>query len=349
MKHKLSRISVFLGASGLLAAGLAPGAYAATSAGAGGTVKEAVAANTPSWHEVLSVGVGVGVDTVVATGRNSGWAFLSDGTAYERTGATTWKKVAFPATGGAVNVAGASSPSNVWAAFKSSSGGAELYRWNGRDWAAAESFPQWVDAISVLGPSDVWVFSAPGVFHFNGRTWTEVSATLYGGSALSDHNVWSLNGEQVEHYNGRTWTATDLTSLLPPQLPNHPASSLTNILALAPNDVYATGEGEQTPRGGPGVVLHYDGRTWTRVAEQGEFATIGGEALASDGEGGLWIAAQGFPARLPLLFHYSAGQLTAVSLGAYANSVSRIPGTAEALAGVSPSVSGNSGIVYQYS
>jgi hypothetical protein len=341
-----------LGASGLLAGGLASGAYAATTASTASTAKS-VAAQSPGWHTVLSVPNGTVAnefETVVATGKTTGWAFQYGGAAYERTGAS-WKAVAFPGTGGAVKVAGASSPSDVWAAYQSTGGGVAdtIDHWNGRSWTTSTTLPTGaVTAISVLGPGDVWVFGA-GVYHFNGRTWTEVSATLGGGSALSDNNVWAFNGTAVEHYNGRTWTATDVTSLLPPQLSGHAAPSVTNIIALAPNNVYATGEGEQTPRGGPGVVLHYNGRTWTRVAESSAFAAVGGE-MASDGEGGLWIEAQGYPARLPELFHYSAGQLTAVDFGATSLSVSQIPGTSEALAaGFTPGTGTSSSVVWQYS
>jgi hypothetical protein len=294
------------------------------------------------------------IDTVVATGKTSGWAFLNPTTAaYERTGANAWKKVAFPGTGGSVNVAGSSSPSNVWAALKSSSGQAtELYRWNGRSWTAAKSLRGSLTAISVLGPNDVWVFGGyTGVTHFNGRTWTKVSSTAQGGSALSDHNVWAFNGTDVDHYNGRKWTATNVASLLP--APGHGPSALTNILALAPNNVYATGEGEQTPRGGPGVVLHFNGHTWTQAAESGSFATISGESLTSDGKGGFWISSESFPSRLEgALFHYSAGQITEVNLGAFAYSVSRIPGTAEALAGgfqLGTGTGTSTSVVWQYS
>ena len=356
MRRKLSSISMVLGAGGLLAAGLASGANAVTTASAASTAKS-VAAQTPAWRTVLSVPISAGntgFDTVIATGRTTGWAFQNEASvAYERTGAS-WKAVAFPGTDGAVKVAGASSSSDVWAALQSSSGNSELLdHWNGRTWTTATTFPSGgvVTAISALSPSDVWVFGGSsggdGVFHFNGRTWTEVSATLQGGSALSDNNVWAFNGTDMEHYNGRTWTATNVASLLPAQLPAHAASSLTNVLALAPNNVYATGEGDQTPRGGPGVVLHYNGHTWTRVAESGAF--VGAEALASDGEGGLWIAAQNFPARLPALFRYSAGQVTDANVSAEITSVSQIPGTSEALAlGFQPG-SGGSSVVLQYS
>lgn len=358
MRRRLSRISMVLSAGGVLAVGLgtATGASAATES------PQVPAAHTASWHAVLSVPNGTqsnSFGSVVATGKTSGWAFLSNSKiAYERTiarttGVTAWKKVAFPGTGGTVNVAGASSPSNVWAALKSSSGqSTKLYRWNGRSWAAAKSLPGSLTAISVLGRNDVWVFGgSAGVTHFNGRTWTKVSSTLQSGSALSDNNVWAINGTNIDHYNGRKWTATNVASLLPAQLAGHGPAALTNILALAPNNVYATGEGDQTPRGGPGAVLHFNGHTWTKAAESDSFATISGESLTSDGKGGFWISSESFPSRLEgALFHYSAGQITEVNLGAFAYSVSHIPGTAEALAsGFQAGTGTGSAVVWQFS
>jgi hypothetical protein len=58
-----------------------------------------------------------------------------------------------------------------------------------------------------------------------------------------------------------------------------------------------------------------------------------------------------FPSRLEgALFHYSAGQLTEVNLGAFAYSVSRIPGTAEVLAGGFKAGTGTgSSVVWQFS
>lgn len=351
MRHKLSRMSMVLSAGGVLTVGLASSAYAATAS------PQAPAAHAPSWHTVLSAANGRTpnqIDTVIATGKTSGWAFLSNSTAaYERTGATTWKKVGFPGTGGAVTVGGASSRSNVWAAYRSGAV-TQLDRWNGTKWALATTFTQGqIDAMSVLGPADVWVFSASGgAYHYNGHRWTEVSATPYGGSALNDRNVWAISGANVEHYNGSKWTTTNLAKLLPPSTGG--PSYLTNILALGAGNVYATAEGgasQTNPRGGPGVLLHFNGHAWTRVVEDGSFANNPGETLASDGMGGLWIAAEDFPSRLPgALFHYSAGQLTEVNLGATSISVSQIPGTTEALSGgFQPGTSNGSSVVMQFS
>jgi hypothetical protein len=336
MKHKLSRISVFFGASGLLAAGLAPGAYAATTA----------AAQTPSWHTVLSVPTSAepnSFEMVVATGRTSGWAFLQNGTsAYERTGATTWKKVPFPGRNLVLHMAaGASSPSNVWASFYGAGEPSVLYHWNGQTWTAAKTLQTPLNSISVLGRDDVWVFGG-GAFHFNGRTWTQVSSTVTSGSALSDNNVWAVNGTNVEYFNGRAWSATNVASLLPPT--GNSPSTLDSILALAPNNVYATGTGERTSEGGTaGVLLHFNGRTWARVAVSITLVDLSNDALTSDGEGGVWIESRSFPG----LFHYSGGQLTAANLGGASSEwVSRIPGTTEALSG---GFSTSAAVVQQFS
>ena len=337
-----------LGVSGLLAIGLASGACAATTASTGrtaNTANTAAAARTPAWHTILSVPNGTKtnqVDTVVATGNTSGWAFLNDGTAYERTSATAWKKVAFPGSDGAVNVAAASSPSNVWVAYLTRNGqGTQLYHWNGRTWTLAKSFPHGgsLTGISVLGPTDVWAFGegstgTDGVFHFNGRTWTEVSATLHGGSALSDKSVWAYHGTEVEFFNGQWWTAVNLARLLPP------TSNLTGVIALAPTNIYATGATFGTRHGTGLVVLHYNGRTWSKSAAATGVYNASGQQFAPDGTGGLWMVAETpgasveNPASSLRLLRYSAGRLTNVTVPATAiTSVSRIPGTAEELVG----------------
>lgn len=364
MKRRLSRISIVLGASGVFVAGVASATYAATTA-------KAAVAYTPTWHAVLSLPNGKtqsnAFETVVATGRTSGWAFLSSGTvAYERTGGTTWKTVALPEKGGAVNVAAATSPGNVWAAYHTATG-THLDRWNGRKWTVVKSFPGRVTALSVLGRSDVWAFGGmtnkttqlpQGVFHYNGRTWTEVTSTMQGGSALSDTNVWAYSGTTVAHYNGRKWTETDVARLFPAKTPGEYTSPVvTGIIALAPNDVYAAGEGPIGPHSANGVILRYNGRIWSEAA-RGGFLSGTGQQFAADGHGGLWLPAQNVEGP-SLLFHYSAGKVAIVYLPsstgfpASSDSVSRIPGTAGVLSGGSAYNPGNPAasrsVVFQYS
>jgi hypothetical protein len=234
MKQKLFRVSMVLSTGGAIAAAMLSGAQAASAA-------------TPSWHPVLSVPGGGVTEAVVATGKTTGWAFLGNGTAYQRVGATAWKKVAFPGRNGYVDAAAASSPSNVWAAFRSAAGGSQVDRWNGAKWAVVKSFPGEVTKLSVLGPNDVWAFGgasgSAGVFHFNGRGWAEVSSTLQGGSAVSDQNVWAYSGTRLAHYDGRKWTETNVAGLFPASTGGRSAPSLTGVLALAPGNVFATGVG----------------------------------------------------------------------------------------------------------
>lgn len=364
MSRKLTQLSMVLGASGVLAAGAATGAYAATAA-------NAAVVHAPAWHTILSLSAGKTpsntVETVVATGKTSGWAFLSSSTvAYERIGSTMWKKVALPERGGAVNVAQATSPSNVWAAYHTATG-THVDRWNGYRWTTVKSFPDQVTALSVLSPNDVWAFGGltnkttklpQGVFHFNGRSWTQVTAAYQGGSAVNDRNVWACTGTTIAHFDGRKWTSMNVASLFPAKTPGEYTSPVsTGILALASNNVYAIGDGPLGPHAGNGVILHYNGHAWSRAGVGGFISSVGRQA-ASDGTGGLWISAQN-PVGPSRLFHYSAGKVTllflpgSTGLPTASNSVSRIPGTAEAITGGTAfnasSSAANRAVVLQYS
>jgi hypothetical protein len=247
---------------------LSAGSAVAAAVLLGAPAASAATAQAPSWHPVLSVPGGGVTEAVVATGKSTGWAFLRDGTAYQRTGATAWKKVAFPGSNGYVNAAAASSPSKVWAAFRSAAGGSQVDRWNGRKWAVVKSFPGEVATLSVLGSNDVWAFGgasgSEGVFHFNGRSWAKVASTLQGGSATSDRNVWAYSGTQLAHYDGRKWTETNVARLFPASNGGPFAPSLTGVLALAPGNVFATGVG-WAGAGGGAAVLHFDGHGWSRL------------------------------------------------------------------------------------
>jgi hypothetical protein len=296
---------------------------------------------------VLSVPGGGVTEAVVATGKTTGWAFLGNGTAYQRVSATAWKKAAFPGGNGYVNAAAASSPSNVWAAFQSTAGGSQVDRWNGSKWSVVKSFPGSVTSLSVLGPNDVWAFGGvsygEGVFHFNGRSWAEVSSTLSGGSATSDRNVWAYSGTQLAHYDGRQWTETDVAGLFPAVSGNNVPPRLTGILALARNNVFAVGVGWGGHFGGPAVVLHFNGHGWSLAATG--LGVLGPNAPVSDGKGGLWMTSDTHQ-NYEVLLHYSAGQI--VDAGEPFRSVASIPGTAEALGGNASPVA-TMPTVYQYS
>ncbi len=356
--------------AGLLATGGASAAAAASAA-------TGPRAADPSWRVVKSVKTDLNGNftAVVATGATTGWGFDGIGfssppTAWERSGGT-WTKVAFPSkTGDEVDAAAASSPSNVWAVDNIDGARAQVVRWNGTKWSVVKTFADEINGISVLAPDDVWVFgmlpvphvtAALGVWHYNGRTWSQVGKNISGGTALSATDVWAYGGTSIEHWNGHTWKATAVSALLPPkQSTGLNLPQVVAILALSDSDVYAVGNGNQEDDGGPVVVLHYNGHSWSRVA-QGLFG-FGPQfqQISSDGSGGLWLAMMG-PAEggTSSLLHYAAGKLTKAATPGKAGTlttgaVAQIPGSTEQLAGGFTHAVGNLGadvvaVLLQYS
>ena len=300
-----------------------------------------------------------GFTAVVATGKTTGFAFDGQGagvpggeTAWERTGRTgaTWKKVPFPGNSlESVDYAAASSPSDVWAFGVSQTlGAARVLRWTGSKFAVEKTFGGPIWGASVLGPKDVWVyglapagfaFDAPdiGVWHYNGHAWTQAGKNISGGSALNDRDVWGFTTTSVEHWNGHRWTATSVKSLLPPKAPKpaHSNPQVVGVLALSDSNVYAIGNGTYQAVGGPVVVLHFNGRHWSKLAA-GRFG-FGPfwQQSSSDGSGGLWLPmATGLDGTF--LVHYAGGKLTTAAVNPATltiDSVSRIPGTTQVLAG----------------
>jgi hypothetical protein len=321
---------------------------ALTAAGAALAVTaaaSAIAAPSASWRIVKRVHSGASGDftAVVGVGRTGGWAFNGiKPTAWRRSGAS-WTRVAFPGQADEeVVAAGASSATNVWAF---TSGGRAL-RWNGSRWSVSKSFPDPLGGGVVLSPSDVWAFGQPfppgtglGAWRYNGHVWARVAggAGLEGGSGLSASDVWAFDGTSVAHWDGHRWARTSVARLLPRKVQlNDPA--VVGIDAQAPNSVYAIGNGNAEDEGGPTVVLHYNGRTWRKVA-QGNFG-LGDtpQQVSSDGRGGLWIPMPGFGGRASFLVHFSGGRLTKAALPGGGNgidviSVAQIPGTTGQLAG----------------
>jgi hypothetical protein len=360
MKYKCAKTVAGVGAA-LGLAGMASAAGAANAA--------VGSAATPTWHAVSSLYStrDAEITAVVATGKSAGWAFDEVGAAapvaLARTGATAWKQVAFPGQKGETVVAAeATSASDVWAFANLANGTSQAVKWNGARWSVVKTFGAYIGGASVLSAGDVWVFGniyydprgALGVYHFNGHTWTRAASTLDGGSATSDKDVWAFTGTTVAHFTGRNWTTTNLAKLLPAKRElNDPR--LFSIIALSSRSVYAIGSGSTEDEGGPLVVLHYNGKTWSKVAETAVGDPAQGQ-VSYDGDGGLWIPAGSSSSQY--LLHYADGKLTKAALpknggaSATAETVSRVPGTAQQLAGgYLPAADGSThyAIILQYS
>jgi len=321
----------------------------------------------PRWHIVKSVKTGTNdqeFTAVTPTGKTTAWAFDGLGfptraTAWRLAGKTWTKMTAFPSMANEeVVAAGATSPSDVWAFTEVVGLEARVLHWNGHKWSVSMTFNNPIDGASVQAGNDVWVFNTPtpgmtgtgaGAWHYNGHTWKLTGNNIDGGSALSATDVWGFGGTNIEHWNGHHWYGTSVRALLPPAQRfglNDP--QLAAILALSDKNVYAVGNGNQEDDGGPMVVLHYNGHKWAKVAEG--LNRFGPAEISYDGNGGLWLALGTLNnSGDPTLVHYTHGKLIPAALPVNVatvnvDSVARIPGTSQQLAGGFTHASNNLGL-----
>ncbi len=349
----MTRMKTARGRALLVAAGTCAAAIALAAPPASATTASAAPA-APHWHMVKAVTAGHGVFTeVLATGKNTGWAFggqfaaISADTAWRLSGGAWTRDKTFPGKNNeTVVTAGATSPSDVWAFAYQLNGVSRVLHYNGKSWTVVKTFGAQIGGASVAGKNDIWVFGAGfgqpalGAWHYNGHTWKLTGKGLQGGSALSATNAWAFSGTKVYHFNGSKWAGTNLKSLLPAkQLLNHPA--VTGIIALSPGNVYAIGNGNLQDEGGPTVMLHFNGAGWKKVAAGsfgfGSMSTGGAQQVAADGKGGLWLPMPGVDGQKSFVVHFAAGKLTPAALPGSPQaisvvSVSRVPGTAAQLA-----------------
>jgi hypothetical protein len=125
-----------------------------------------------------------------------------------------------------------------------------------------------------------------GTWHYNGHSWTKfggVANGIEGGSALSASNIWATGsihspGDSLAHYNGTRWSRVSA-----PALKN---AQFNDIVAVSRGNVWAVGE----PAGSitSGLVVHWDGRRWRKIAVPWQ---VQPRSVISDGQGGLWMTA----------------------------------------------------------
>ncbi|MEW9553669.1 hypothetical protein [Nonomuraea sp. NPDC050783] len=240
---------------------------------------------------------------------------------------TAWRRAepppgapAVPA-GADVRVA-ASGPHDVWLLLPEVSAGDQVesltaVRWDGTAW---HRVPGRVEApavadFAVLGPADAWaVYGAdrPQAAHWDGRAWTEVplpaDATALSGTSPTD--LWAVGSRRsgpgitdtelsqpaAMHWDGRSWRLVPTPSYaFPPPKPPEGSAGLDGVLALSSTDVWAIGahtfnhgETDDEPPDPPAILLHWDGRRWSRhpaVPQAGYCCP----RLAPDASGGVLV------------------------------------------------------------
>ena len=192
---------------------------------------------------------------------------------------STWQSVALPSLGrrsyGEFTDVAGSSATDVWAVGYRSGGKVNaaplIEHWNGTRWRVT-SIPSphatgYVTAVSALSPTDAWAVG-----------W-------YGSSA---RHVQTLS----LHWDGTQWTRVPTPS---PASPGAKAvDQLTAVVAVSADDVWAAGNARVTMgthHAGQTLVLHWDGRHWTRLPSPNEAPLVHGSwllGLASAGPNDVW-------------------------------------------------------------
>jgi hypothetical protein len=301
---------------------------ATITAVAGGVMAAAPAGAAPragaSWHITESV-KGANYPSFsagAAASATSAWAFLVydanvNPAAYQLSG-KSWHKESFPGQRGE-RVVAASDPasSDVWAFTQSgSSFGGRALQFNGHSWKSVKTFSEPISSGLALASNDVWVFGTSfppelGNIHYNGHTWANTHGPLLqGASALSAKNIWGYGTSDVAHWNGSKWKATSVSKLLPKGNEVCGPGVLDGIYAASGSNVVATAASGCPDGGGATIVLHYNGSSWSKVANKffGDALTVIG-----DGSGGAWVACEAGAPPTSFILHYSRGKLTKVS------------------------------------
>ena len=160
--------------------------------------------------------------------------------------------------------------------------------WDGTRWSRVPS-PNRNSAYNELygasaaSASDIWavgyynissyVSEKTLILHWNGSGWALVASPnagpnanqLYGVAAITSNDAWAVglgNSTDINHGVGLAmhWDGTSWKVVRTPKVGSG-ANALYAVAALAPNDVWATGESSDQGA----YVLHYDGSNWSVV------------------------------------------------------------------------------------
>lgn len=125
-----------------------------------------------------------------------------------------------------------------------------------------------VYAVGYFSPHGEFPPDAPNViYHYDGVEWKEVTLPAFGSLTLS--GVWASSPADVFvvgqgrdrvvlHFDGHTWSRMVVPAI----------NDLQKVWGASASDVYAVGNG----------ILHYNGRTWSKVANQAGYDVWGSSA-----------------------------------------------------------------------
>ena len=227
------------------------------------------------------------------------------------------------------------------------------FEWTGRSWADVHYFGSLVPgALAASGPDNAWGFGTDSAgklyaVHDNGKGWTRVASPLNvtqsSGSAAA--GVWvtgTVIGQPARvailHWSNGVWrTPATLPTIA---VPAGDQMSPGLIAAATATDVWASVS--VGPASGSGTLtntlLHWNGKSWSKLAVPALINQHGLQGLASDGHGGSWAATYkvnkpGVSQSGLLMYHYSAGRWTSVAVPGKSGQATYLGGNMELVPG----------------
>ncbi len=191
-----------------------------------------------------------------------------------------------------------------------------------------------LDDVTALSAKDVWAVGGRTIVHFDGTTWTKMTAplprhrfvSLSSLAAAAPDDVWVAGYAQIKtgyvtkdfllHWDGRAWERVDAPN------PSPIFNYLLSVAAAGPDDVWAVGTTARTSSSGgrwETFVIHWDGSRWMRVPSPspGSDDNTLEDVVASSHGGGAWAVGQysngGVSGRTPLALRWTGTEWTPVS------------------------------------
>lgn len=219
---------------------------------------------------------------------------------------SAWKQVSSASTAkqGVLSAVAALAPDDVWTVGRTGTSlvanasvepwnDALIEHWNGQRWnVISSSKPEqanvWLRGITALAPNNIWAVGTSTsridgtqhafIEHWDGSHWSMVPTPVIGATqqliqiaALSPTDIWAVGSfalttdltskssqTLIEHWDGSSWQAITSPSLT--------ASSLTDISASSPTDIWAVGTFRSDDAFPPRTLVeHWDGKQWSII------------------------------------------------------------------------------------
>ena len=211
----------------------------------------------PGTSEGLRAVIGFANGTALAAGLGGRWVWIgADGTT----------ATGFVPGGATVFALDGTGPNDVWAVGLDGS----LSHWNGGAWSAQLPIVEVpIRGVYAVAADDVWAVAEGGlIFRFDGEEWTVVRST----TTATLRDVWSAGPSRavavgaratILHFDGINWLQHFIE---PVEIPD----SDPWIIDVPLHAVWGTAADDIWAAGGSGVLVHWDGETWTYTQSMDE-------------------------------------------------------------------------------